>query len=134
MPNSRGRTSAKTAAAWSRSMRAKPLSPHRSRLVASLLAASRGRDEAAPWSVTGRSCDARPAPSLSRSTGPSCPDGEPSGTRCDVERILIVGGGYAGFYTAWGLEKRLRHGEAELTVVDPRPYMTYQPFLPEVLA
>ncbi|OWA13904.1 NADH dehydrogenase FAD-containing subunit [Streptomyces sp. CS113] len=48
--------------------------------------------------------------------------------------ILIVGGGYAGFYTAWGLEKRLRPGEARITVVDPRPYMTYQPFLPEVLA
>ena len=51
-----------------------------------------------------------------------------------VRRILIVGGGYAGFYTAWGLEKRLRPGEAEVTVVDPRPYMTYQPFLPEVAA
>ncbi|MBQ0889644.1 FAD-dependent oxidoreductase [Streptomyces sp. RM72] len=48
--------------------------------------------------------------------------------------ILIVGGGYAGFYTAWGLEKRLRPDEARITVVDPRPYMTYQPFLPEVLA
>ncbi|MEV4316156.1 FAD-dependent oxidoreductase [Actinocrispum sp. NPDC049592] len=51
-----------------------------------------------------------------------------------MKRILIVGGGYAGFYTAWKLEKRLRPDEAELTVVDPRPYMTYQPFLPEVLA
>jgi NADH:ubiquinone reductase (H+-translocating) len=51
-----------------------------------------------------------------------------------VKRILIVGGGYAGFYAAWKLEKRLRRGEAELTVVDPRPYMTYQPFLPEVMA
>jgi NADH dehydrogenase len=51
-----------------------------------------------------------------------------------VKRILIVGGGYAGFYTAWKLEKKLRRGEAELVVVDPRPYMTYQPFLPEVLA
>lgn len=49
-----------------------------------------------------------------------------------MERILIVGGGYAGLYTAWGLEKRLRNGEAEVTLVDPRPYMTYQPFLPEV--
>jgi NADH dehydrogenase len=51
-----------------------------------------------------------------------------------MRRILIVGGGYAGFYTAWGLEKRLRPGEAEVTIVDPRGYMTYQPFLPEVAA
>jgi NADH dehydrogenase len=51
-----------------------------------------------------------------------------------VPKILIVGGGYAGFYTAWKLEKWLRSGEAEVTVVDPLPYMTYQPFLPEVAA
>ena len=51
-----------------------------------------------------------------------------------VPKILIVGGGYAGFYTAWKLEKHLRRGEAEVTVVDPLPYMTYQPFLPEVAA
>lgn len=42
--------------------------------------------------------------------------------------------GYAGFYTAWKLEKKLRCGEAQVTVIDPRPYMTYQPFLPEVMA
>ncbi|MEV6266879.1 FAD-dependent oxidoreductase [Kribbella sp. NPDC051936] len=51
-----------------------------------------------------------------------------------MRRILVVGGGYAGFYTAWRLEKKLRRGEAEVVVVDPRPYMTYQPFLPEVVA
>lgn len=51
-----------------------------------------------------------------------------------MRRILIVGGGYAGFYTAWGLEKKLRADEAEIVVVDPRPYLTYQPFLPEVAA
>jgi NADH dehydrogenase len=51
-----------------------------------------------------------------------------------VRRILIIGGGYAGFYTAWKLEKKLRRDEAEVVLVDPRPYMTYQPFLPEVLA
>ena len=51
-----------------------------------------------------------------------------------MPKILIVGGGYAGFYTAWKLEKRLRKGEAEVTIVDPLPYMTYQPFLPEVAA
>ncbi|HET6299853.1 NAD(P)/FAD-dependent oxidoreductase [Microbacterium sp.] len=51
-----------------------------------------------------------------------------------MPKILIVGGGYAGFYTAWKLEKHLRKGEAEVTIVDPLPYMTYQPFLPEVAA
>ena len=51
-----------------------------------------------------------------------------------VPKILIVGGGYAGFYTAWKLEKHLRKREAEVTMVDPLPYMTYQPFLPEVAA
>ncbi|MFV0374770.1 NAD(P)/FAD-dependent oxidoreductase [Microbacterium sp.] len=51
-----------------------------------------------------------------------------------VPKILIVGGGYAGFYTAWKLEKHLRKGEAEVTIVDPLSYMTYQPFLPEVAA
>lgn len=51
-----------------------------------------------------------------------------------VPKILIVGGGYAGFYTAWKLEKHLRKHEADVTMVDPLPYMTYQPFLPEVAA
>lgn len=50
-----------------------------------------------------------------------------------MQEILIVGGGYAGFYTAWHLERRLHRGEAHITLVDPRPYMTYQPFLPEVM-
>ena len=51
-----------------------------------------------------------------------------------MPKILIVGGGYAGFYTALKLEKWLSRGEAEVTMVDPLPYMTYQPFLPEVAA
>ena len=51
-----------------------------------------------------------------------------------MPKILIVGGGYAGFYTAWKLEKHLAKNEAEVIVVDPLPYMTYQPFLPEVVA
>src|SRR5438128_11196003 len=51
-----------------------------------------------------------------------------------MRTILVVGGGYAGFYTAWRLEKKRRTDEARVVVVDPRPYMTYQPFLPEVLA
>ncbi|MEV6285780.1 FAD-dependent oxidoreductase [Kribbella sp. NPDC051770] len=51
-----------------------------------------------------------------------------------MRKIVVVGGGYAGFYTAWKLEKKLRRGEAEVVVIDPRPYLTYQPFLPEVLS
>lgn len=50
-------------------------------------------------------------------------------------RILVLGGGYVGLYTALRLQKRLRRriadGEVVVTVVDPRSYMTYQPFLPE---
>ena len=57
-----------------------------------------------------------------------------SGPTNTVPKILVVGGGYAGFYTAWKLEKHLRKGEAAVTIVDPLPYMTYQPFLPEVAA
>ncbi|MFG3100043.1 NAD(P)/FAD-dependent oxidoreductase [Streptomyces sp. NPDC048182] len=53
-------------------------------------------------------------------------------------RILVVGGGYVGMYTALRLQRRLRdelrRGEAEITVVSPDPYMTYQPFLPEAAA
>src|SRR5438270_10768484 len=48
--------------------------------------------------------------------------------------ILILGGGYVGMYTALRLLKRLHDGEADVTVVDPRSYMTYQPFLPEAAA
>jgi len=46
-------------------------------------------------------------------------------------RILVVGGGYVGMYAALRLQKKLRPGEATVTVVDPQPNMTYQPFLPE---
>jgi NADH dehydrogenase len=52
----------------------------------------------------------------------------------NVPKILIIGGGYAGFYTAFKLERILKDGEAEVTIVDPLPYLTYQPFLPEVVA
>ncbi|MEO5533813.1 MAG: NAD(P)/FAD-dependent oxidoreductase [Pseudolysinimonas sp.] len=51
-----------------------------------------------------------------------------------MRKILIVGGGYAGFYTAKKLQKQLARGEAQVTIIDPLPYMTYQPFLPEVAA
>ncbi len=50
-------------------------------------------------------------------------------------RILIVGGGCVGMYTALRLQRKLKpelnRGEVEITVVSPDPYMTYQPFLPK---
>ncbi|WP_030683882.1 NAD(P)/FAD-dependent oxidoreductase [Streptomyces cellulosae] len=53
-------------------------------------------------------------------------------------RILVVGGGYVGMYTALRLQRNLKRelqrGEVEITVVTPDPYMTYQPFLPEAAA
>jgi NADH:ubiquinone reductase (H+-translocating) len=64
-------------------------------------------------------------------------------------RVLVVGGGYVGLVAARALQARLgiagdgRHRGARsgrsrasvpigsVTVVDPQPHMTYQPFLPE---
>ncbi|MGZ4130895.1 MAG: NAD(P)/FAD-dependent oxidoreductase, partial [Actinomycetota bacterium] len=46
-------------------------------------------------------------------------------------RILLVGGGYVGMYTALELRKRAG-GRADVTVVNPENFMLYQPFLPEV--
>lgn len=45
--------------------------------------------------------------------------------------VLILGGGSVGLTTASDLRKTLGT-EVAITVVDPRPYMTYAPFLPEV--
>src|SRR3712207_4781985 len=49
-------------------------------------------------------------------------------------RVLIVGGGYVGMYTALRLQRRMRRDELQITIVDPQSYMTYQPFLPEAAA
>lgn len=48
-------------------------------------------------------------------------------------RLLIVGGGYAGYHIAKALQNKLKDRGGVVTVVDPRPYMTYYPFLPEVV-
>ncbi|MFD6245094.1 NAD(P)/FAD-dependent oxidoreductase [Streptomyces roseolus] len=62
----------------------------------------------------------------------------PHGTVTQPARILVVGGGYVGMYTALRLQRQLRAelagGSAEIVVVTPDPYMTYQPFLPEAAA
>ncbi len=55
-------------------------------------------------------------------------------TSGESTRILIVGGGHVGMFTALRLQSKLRTGEASVTVVDPQTQMTYQPFLPEAAA
>jgi NADH:ubiquinone reductase (H+-translocating) len=50
------------------------------------------------------------------------------------QRILVVGAGSVGLYAALRMSKRLRSTEAQVTIVDPQPHMTYQPFLPEAAA
>ena len=50
------------------------------------------------------------------------------------KRIVIVGGGYVGMYTALKAQRKLSGGRAEIVVIDPQPNMTYQPFLPEAAA
>ncbi|TDB86728.1 NAD(P)/FAD-dependent oxidoreductase [Actinomadura sp. KC216] len=66
------------------------------------------------------------------------PSGQDPSGRGSTTRIVIVGGGYVGMYTALRLQKRLRRelrrGEVAVTVIDPQSYMTYQPFLPEAAA
>ena len=52
----------------------------------------------------------------------------------DRPRILIVGGGYVGFTVAKKIQKAVKATGGVVTIVEPNPYMTYQPFLPEVAA
>ncbi|WP_147107973.1 NAD(P)/FAD-dependent oxidoreductase [Nesterenkonia populi] len=51
----------------------------------------------------------------------------------DKPRILVVGGGYVGLTVAQQLQKKVKARGGVVTLVDPLPYMTYQPFLPEVV-
>jgi NADH dehydrogenase len=48
-------------------------------------------------------------------------------------RVLVVGGGFVGLYSAMGLEKRCGR-DVELTLISPESFMVYQPFLPEAAA
>ena len=50
-------------------------------------------------------------------------------------RILILGGGFGGVYTAIALEKLLKHEPAvEISLVNKDNYLVFQPMLPEVIS
>jgi NADH dehydrogenase len=51
-----------------------------------------------------------------------------------AKQILILGGGFAGVYTARALEKLLRPEEANITLVNRENYWVYQPMLSEVIS
>jgi NADH dehydrogenase len=51
------------------------------------------------------------------------------------KRIVILGGGFAGLYTAIHLEKRLRgRQDVEVVLVSKENYFVFQPMLPEVVS
>ena len=50
------------------------------------------------------------------------------------KQVLILGGGFAGVYTARRLEKLLRPEEACITLINRENYWVYQPMLPEVIS
>src|SRR5262245_9688821 len=58
----------------------------------------------------------------------------PSAIKDTMARIVILGGGFGGLYTALGLEKRLRRDRHELILVSNENYMLYTPLLPEAAA
>ncbi len=53
-------------------------------------------------------------------------------------RILILGGGFGGVYTALTLERLLRRdlrrGTVEIALVNRENYIVFQPMLPEVIS
>src|SRR4051794_28789554 len=48
--------------------------------------------------------------------------------------VVVVGGGFAGFYAARTLERLLPADAADLTIVSPTDHLCYSPLLPEVAA
>jgi NADH dehydrogenase len=50
------------------------------------------------------------------------------------KRVLVLGGGFGGLYTARRLERRLPPDEAEITLVNVENYLLYTPLLPEAAA
>jgi len=64
----------------------------------------------------------------------SAPESTRSPRPRKIPRILVLGGGSVGLYVARRLRKKLKKADAAIVVVDPRPYMTYAPFLPEAAA
>lgn len=70
-----------------------------------------------------------PAPVRPARSGPPRPTGGGSGA--GRPRVVVVGGGFAGYHAARSLLRRTR-GEVEVVLVNPTDYFLYLPLLPEV--
>ena len=58
---------------------------------------------------------------------------EPS--RRQPSRIVVLGGGFAGIYTAMALEKAMDgRGDFEVVLINKENYFVFQPMLPEVIS
>ena len=52
----------------------------------------------------------------------------------EKKKIVILGGGFGGIYTARHLAKLLKPGESSVTLINRENYSVYQPMLPEVIS
>ena len=51
------------------------------------------------------------------------------------KRVVILGGGFGGVYTAQYLEKALgTRGDFEIVLINKENYFVFQPMLPEVIS
>ncbi len=49
-------------------------------------------------------------------------------------RILILGGGFAGIYTAYELQRRVRRNPVEIAIVNRENFFVFYPLLPEIIS
>src|SRR6266536_3374149 len=82
----------------------------------------------------------RPGPRFAGNHGaetarpPGCRYGIGMTSTTSRKRVLVLGGGFGGMYTARRLERRLPPDEAEIVLINPENYMLYTPLLPEAAA
>lgn len=67
---------------------------------------------------------------------PAFPNGEPARAATGPRhRIVILGGGFGGAYTAMYLEQHFRHrGDVDIALVSRENYLVFQPLIPELIS
>ena len=57
---------------------------------------------------------------------------QPRNEQISKQRIVVVGGGFGGLYTALQLSKQFREEEAEVILIDPKDRFVFLPLLYEL--